>query len=102
MCTFPSDASRNTVAETQIAMAEADEIARTRRARFATDDALLNALHWLADYPLLAALAKERTTATKLDGRACRFIYSEALPRIDWQAMSASELAFLRSLVIEG
>ncbi|MDD5470497.1 MAG: hypothetical protein PHP05_01095 [Sideroxydans sp.] len=66
------------------------------------DPAVLHALYRLADYPVLAALAQERTTATKLDGRACRLIYSEALPRIDWQAVSASELAFLRSLGIEG
>ena len=66
------------------------------------DPAVLHALYRLADYPVLAALAQERTTATKLDGRVCRLIYSEALPRIDWQAVSASELVFLRSLGIEG
>lgn len=64
--------------------------------------AVMHALYLLADYPVLAALARDRTTATRLDGRACRLIYSEALPRIDWQAVSASELAFLRSLGIEG
>ena len=67
-----------------------------------SDYVVKHSLYRLADYPVLAALAQERTTATKLDGRACRLIYSEALPRIDWQAVSASELAFLRSLGIEG
>lgn len=66
-----------------------------------TDPDVLHALHWLADYPVLAALAQARTSAIKLDGRACRFIYSEALPRIDWQVVSAGELAFVRSLGIE-
>lgn len=66
------------------------------------DPAVLHSLYRLADYPVLAALAQERTTATKLDGRACRLIYSEALHRIDWQVVSANELVFLRSLGIEG
>jgi hypothetical protein len=67
-----------------------------------SDYVVMHSLYLLADYPVLAALVQERTSATKLDGRACRLIYSEALPRIDWQAMSARELAFLRSLGIEG
>ena len=54
-----------------------------------------------ADYPVLASLTRERTVVTKLDGRACRYIYETALPRIDWQAVTARELAFLRSLGIE-
>jgi hypothetical protein len=61
----------------------------------------MHALYRLADYPVLAALARERTKATKLDGRACRHLYEAALPRIDWSAVSASELAFMRSLGIE-
>lgn len=65
------------------------------------DPAVWNTLHRLADYPVLAALAREGTEATKLDGRACRYIYEAALPRIDWQAVSASERAFMRSLGIE-
>lgn len=62
------------------------------------DPAAWHALHPLADYPVLDALAREGTEATKLDGRACRYIYEAALPRIDWQAVSASERAFMRSL----
>ncbi len=65
------------------------------------DPAVLHALYRLADYPALAALARERTTATKLDGRACQMIYSEALSRIDWQAVSANELDFMCSMGIE-
>ena len=61
----------------------------------------MHALHRLADYPVLAALARDGTEATKLDGRACRYIYEAALPRIDWQAVSPSERAFMRSLGIE-
>ena len=67
----------------------------------ATDRDVWHALHRLADYPVLSALAREGTEAIKLDGRACRYIYEAALPRIDWQAVSASELAFMRSLGIE-
>lgn len=60
----------------------------------------MHALHRLDDYPVLAALARKGTTATKLDGRACQYLYKAALPRIDWQAVSASERAFMRSLGI--
>ena len=66
-----------------------------------SDPAIMHALYRLADYQVLASLARERTTATKLDGRACRYIYESALARIDWQAVSASELALMRSLGIE-
>lgn len=62
------------------------------------DPAVLHALYRLADYPVLAALARERTTAIKLDGRACRLIYSEALPRIDWAQVPDQEIAFMRAL----
>ena len=65
------------------------------------DPAAWHALHRLAEYPVLAALAREGTEATKLDGRACRYIYKAGLPRIDWQALSVSERAFMRSLGIE-
>lgn len=54
-----------------------------------------------ADYPILASLAKNRTEATKLDGRTRRYIYEAALPRINWQAASVIERAFMRSLGIE-
>ena len=65
------------------------------------DPATMHTLYRLADYPVLASLAQGGTKASKLDGRACRYIYEAALPRIDWQAVSASELAFMRSLGIE-
>lgn len=54
----------------------------------------------LADYPVLAALAKERTTATKLDGRACRHIYVEAMSRINWAQVSEQEKVFMQALGI--
>lgn len=66
-----------------------------------TDLAVMHALYRLADFPVLASLAQGRTEATKLDGRACRYIYESALARIDWQSVSASELALMRSLGIE-
>lgn len=65
------------------------------------DPATMHTLYRLADYPVLASLAQGGTKASKLDGRACRYIYEAALPRIDWQAMSASERAFMHSLGIE-
>lgn len=66
-----------------------------------TDPAAMHALYRLADFPVLASLAHGRTEATRLDGRACRYIYESALARIDWQVVSASELALMRSLGIE-
>ena len=66
-----------------------------------TDPATMHTLYRLADYPVLASLAQGGTKASKLDGRACRYIYEAALPRIDWQAVSASERAFMHSLGIE-
>ena len=67
----------------------------------ATDRDVWHALHRLADYPVLSALAREGTEAIKLDGRACRYIYEAALHRIDWQAVSVGERAFMCSLGIE-
>jgi inhibitor of KinA sporulation pathway (predicted exonuclease) len=58
-------------------------------------------LYLLADFPVLAALASERTRATRLDGRTCQHLYKQAMARIDWQAVSASELALMKSLGIE-
>ena len=66
-----------------------------------TDPVVWHALHRLADYPVLDALAREGTKAIKLDGRACRYIYEAALPRIDWQAVLPSERAFMPLLGIE-
>ena len=66
-----------------------------------SDPAIMHALYRLADYQVLASLARERTTATKLDGRACRYIYESALARIDWQAVLPSERDFMLLLGIE-
>lgn len=62
------------------------------------DPATLNALYTLADFPVLAALAAERTQATRLDGRACRAVYEDARQRIDWHALSPSEREFAQRL----
>lgn len=48
-------------------------------------------LYQLADYPVLEKLARVRTTASQLDGRACRFIYETALHEIDITSFSHSE-----------
>jgi hypothetical protein len=63
-----------------------------------TDPATLHAVYALADYPVLAALAAERTQATSLDGRACRAMYEDARSRIDWQAMPPNEREFAQRL----
>jgi len=63
-----------------------------------TDPATLHAVYALADYPVLAALAAERTQATRLDGRACRAIYEDVRSRIDWQAMPPNEREFAQRL----
>ena len=65
------------------------------------DPATMHTLYRLADYPVLASLAQGGTKAIKLDGRACRYIYEAALPRIDWQAVLPSERAFMLLLGIE-
>ena len=61
----------------------------------------MHALYRLADYPVLASLAQGRTEATKLDGRACRYLYTEAAATMDVSFIPAQELAFMRSLDIE-
>lgn len=63
--------------------------------------AIWHELYLQADYSILAILARKYTMAIKLDGRACWYIYEAVLPRIDWQAVSASELFFMRSLGIK-
>lgn len=63
-----------------------------------TDTAVMHALYPLAEFPVLAALASARTTATKLDGRACLHLYVSALGDIDWLALSSREREFMRSL----
>lgn len=63
--------------------------------------AILHAVYKLAEYPVLAALAAERTQAVRLDGRACRALYEDARQRIDWQAMSCEEREFARRLGVQ-
>lgn len=65
------------------------------------EPANMHVLHRLSDYPVLATLARECTEAIKLDGRACRYVYEAALPRIDWKAVSANERAFMHLLGIK-
>lgn len=59
-----------------------------------------HALYLLADYPILAALARERTCATRLDGRACHHLYEQALDRIDWRDVTEHEQSLMRQLGI--
>ncbi len=63
-----------------------------------TDTAVMHTLYSLAEFPVLAALASARTTATKLDGRACLHLYKSALGDIDWLTLSSSEREFMRLL----
>lgn len=62
------------------------------------DFVLLQSLYRLSDFPVLAGIARERTKATKLDGRACKMLYLDALPRIDLSTVADSELDFMRRL----
>lgn len=64
----------------------------------AASTAVLQALHRLVDYPLLASLAKARTTASRLDGRACLHLYTEGLKGGWPEGVSAVERAFMESL----
>lgn len=50
---------------------------------------------------MLSALAGELTSATRLDGRACRYLYSAALETIDLTILSAHEIALMRVLGID-
>jgi hypothetical protein len=61
----------------------------------------LDDLHELSDYPVLAELARSRTNAHRLDGRACKHVYESDLPSIDWEAVSPKEKWFMRSLGIQ-
>ncbi len=47
----------------------------------------------LSDYPVLAQIAAGRTRATRLDDRACRWLYTQATPA-DLRAMSPVERSF--------
>lgn len=62
---------------------------------------MMHALYTLHDYPVLAALAAERTQASRLDGRACRAIYDAALPGV-WQNVSDHEREFMRQIGVAG
>jgi YgiT-type zinc finger domain-containing protein len=64
-----------------------------------TDPAVWHALHRLADYPVLAELARSSgTEAIKLDGRACLYLYQDGLGDIDWLTVSVAEKDFMRAL----
>jgi hypothetical protein len=60
-----------------------------------------NALHKLSVYPVLAVLAKKHTTASRLDGRACRFIYQNSMSTIDWRQVQEQERVFMHRLGVE-
>jgi hypothetical protein len=59
---------------------------------------LMNRLHNLSEYPVLAELACVRTKASRLDGRACKMLYEQALQTIDLAAISPEELMLMRRL----
>jgi len=58
----------------------------------------MQSLYRLSDFPVLAGIAREHTKATKLDGRACKALYLDALPSIDLATVPASELDLMRRL----
>ena len=66
----------------------------------AASDAM-NALYTLADFPVLASLARERTQASKLDGRACRHLYLEAAAKLEQPHIPSRELALMRVLGVK-
>lgn len=63
-----------------------------------SDPAVMRALHRLADYPALSALAATRTQATRLDGRACRYLYEAAGSALAQYEVSENERAFMQQL----
>lgn len=55
----------------------------------------------LADYPLLAQMASHHTTATRLDARACRYVYERGLPVLqeaDVANIQPAERALIESI----
>lgn len=52
----------------------------------------------LSDYPILEQLAKRRTTATRLDDRACKMIYERGLPEVDMANIQPAERELIESL----
>lgn len=63
-----------------------------------SDPAVMRALHRLADYPALSVLAATRTQATKLDGRACRYLYEAAGSALAQHEVSENEQASMQQL----
>lgn len=59
---------------------------------------ILNSLHALDDYPYLASLARQITSATRLDGRACRHVYLTALQSFKWNDVSPREQELMAAL----
>lgn len=57
-------------------------------------------LYRLADFPILAQLAKDKTAANKLDGRACRYIYETRLERIEPTLISEREMELIKTLKV--
>lgn len=57
-------------------------------------------LYRLADFPVLAQLAKDKTTATQLDSRACRHIYESNLDKLNPAKFSEHEMALIRTLKV--
>ena len=70
--------------------------------QISTEDAshveTMSALDRLADFPVLASLARERTQASKLDGRACRHLYLQAATTLQALHIPAHELALMQAL----
>jgi hypothetical protein len=57
-------------------------------------------MHWrISNYPWLSLLAAGRTTATQLDGRACRHLYLSATP-LDMSMLNESELELMGMLEV--
>jgi len=54
----------------------------------------------LSDYPLLEELARRRTTAKRLDRRACRYIYQTGLSEIDPARIGEAERQLIAELGI--
>lgn len=82
-------------------LASTESVSRKAALRQVTDPAIMHALYRLADYPVLAALVTRHAQATRLDGRACRHLYAQALDTMDVSWLSAQELAFMRMLGVE-
>lgn len=55
----------------------------------------------VADYPVLSVLANKRTSATRLDGRVCRYLYSTAQETIDPSMLTVHEMALMKMLGID-